>query len=142
MTSTSLWWEVRTFMIWNYRTSFWSISTFIWCWKMVAKWKWSNFSKKGHCFWIICIESNLIFCRKKYWKSLNIFDWVPTKYYINWKVWSSAKCSFLSFEFGPCHPNIPSHPVLRYLFVFTIQSLGMKTIWKTILKTILLFVCF
>ena len=39
------------------------ISTF-WCWKMTVKWKWSNFSKKRQYFWIVCVESNLIFCRK------------------------------------------------------------------------------
>ena len=49
-----LWFEIMEF------TQSLIISTF-WQWKMAAKQKLSNFSKKRQYFWIICVELNLTF---------------------------------------------------------------------------------
>ena len=64
-----------------------------WHWKMAALRKWPNLSKKKQYFLIICVESNLTFCRKKMWSFLNCLDYQISEELIN----LSFKCSFLSF---------------------------------------------
>ena len=68
------------------------IISHFWHWKMPAKWKSSNFSKKRQYFWIICVELNLIFYRKEIWSILKALDYQILKESINLRL----KCSFLS----------------------------------------------
>ena len=63
-----------------------------WHWKMAALRKWSNFSKKRQYFLIICVESNLTFCRKEIWSFLKCFDYQISQELINLRF----KYSFLS----------------------------------------------
>ena len=70
----------------------------LWCWKMTAKQKWSNFSKKFQYFWNIWIESSLIFCIKNIWSVRKRLDYQILEYLINLKL----KC------------NVPSNPILLH----------------------------
>ena len=63
-----------------------------WHWKIAAKRKWSNFSKKRQYFLFICVESNLTFCRKEIWSFLKVLDYQILEELINLRF----KCSFLS----------------------------------------------
>ena len=53
---------------------------------------WSDFSKKRQYFWIICVESNLIFYRQKIWSFLKVLDYQILEELTNLRI----KCSFLS----------------------------------------------
>ena len=61
-----------------------------WHWKMAAWRKWPNFSKKRQYFWIICVESNLTFCRKEIWSFLKFLEYQISEELINVRF----KCSF------------------------------------------------
>ena len=64
-----------------------------WHWKMAAWRKWSNFKKKRQYFWIIiCVESNLTFCRREIWSFLKFVEYQISEELINLRF----KCIFLS----------------------------------------------
>ena len=83
-------WRIHGLKLWNLVKSF-IISVFR-HWKMAGWRKRSNFSKKRQYFWIICVESNLIFYRKKIWSLAKDLDYQILEELINWRV----KCSFLT----------------------------------------------
>ena len=72
------------------------------------KQKWSKFSKKRQYFLIICVKSNLFFCRKEIWSFLKVLDYQILEEVINLRL----KCSFLILV--QVTPKNPSHPMPFY----------------------------
>ena len=75
-----------------------------------GKWlssKSGQISVKRQYFWIICVKSNLTFCRKEIWSFLKILDYWILEELINLRL----KRGF--FKFGPSHPNSPTHLILQ-----------------------------
>ena len=117
-----------------------------WHWKMAALRKWSNFSKKRQYFWMICVESNLTFCRKEIWSFLKVLDYQILEELINLRL----KCSFLSlvqvtpralvtpfygtklkFMISTCYP----HPYYSWLAIHTYWRMPYSCLFTTNLNS-------